>query len=176
MERGNTALSAGGAEMATQAQRKMTTHPVLTPEGRARLEAELTDLTEVQRPAAMVALHDAQEQGDGYESGVSEQATEAVAHIEHRIGELTDVLQSSQPLKRATRVGAARVGSTIVVRTPAGIKRTVRLVNTDEIDPHIGYISPESPVGCALMGKHAGDTALVPTPSGEVIYYILSVR
>jgi transcription elongation factor GreA len=62
------------------------------------------------------------------------------------------------------------------VRGPAGIKRTVKLVNTVEIYPHLGYISPESPIGRALMGKRAGETIVVATPGGEVTYTILAIR
>jgi transcription elongation factor GreA len=149
---------------------------MLTPEGRTRLEAELTELTEVQRPEAIAALHDAQEQGDGYESGVAEQAVETVERIERRMAELTTVLQSAAPLKRATRDRTVAVGSTIVVQTQAGLQRTVKVVNTYEIDPHLGYISPESPVGQALMGKRAGETVVVATPGGTVTYTILTIR
>ena len=50
------------------------------------------------------------------------------------------------------------------------------IVGSIEADPLDGKISDESPMGKALLGKKAGDMAVVETPKGAVEYKILSLE
>ncbi len=52
----------------------------------------------------------------------------------------------------------------------------VTLENATESDPQKGFISNESPLGDALLGKKKGDKIKVRTPKGEVEYRILEVK
>ena len=50
------------------------------------------------------------------------------------------------------------------------------LVGFTEADPLKLFISNESPIGIALMGKHVGETVEVDAPGGKIELKILSIR
>ena len=52
------------------------------------------------------------------------------------------------------------------------MRRTIRLVTTLRNDVLSDFISKESPLGLALMGKKAGDRVLVKV-NDKVSYYVL---
>src|SRR5579883_3081070 len=138
--------------------------PLLTAEGRAKLEAELKDLIEVQRPMIADDIHEAKEAGDVSESSAYEHAKNEQARIEGRIRELTELLNKAGTLELVTDSNVVRIGSTVEVKTSTGTERTFTIVSTHEADPKRGYISTESPVGSALIGKKKGDKVDVNTP------------
>lgn len=148
---------------------------LLTQEGRARLDAELKDLVEVQRPQIADDIHEAKEAGDISESSAYEHAKNEQARIEGRIRELTQLLNRAGTLELTTDSQFVRIGSTVEVRTDSGSERTFTIVSTHEADPKRRYISTESPVGSALMGKKPGESVDVTTPNGPVKYQILKV-
>ena len=49
------------------------------------------------------------------------------------------------------------------------------VVGPAESDPGSGRISSASPVGRALMGRAAGDDAIVTTPRGDVRYRVVAI-
>ena len=51
----------------------------------------------------------------------------------------------------------------------------VTLVGSAESDPMNGFISDESPIGVALMGKKVGNTVVAETPSGELKFKVLEI-
>ncbi len=150
--------------------------PLLTAEGRAKLEAELKDLIEVQRPMIADDIHEAKEAGDVSESSAYEHAKNEQARIEGRIRELTELLNKAGTLELVTDSNVVRIGSTVEVKTSTGTERTFTIVSTHEADPKRGYISTESPVGSALIGKKKGDKVDVNTPNGVVTYRVLKIR
>ena len=44
-------------------------------------------------------------------------------------------------------------GAWVTIEDEAGTEKTYRVVGPDEIDPRLGYISMDSPMGKALLGK-----------------------
>jgi transcription elongation factor GreA len=45
-----------------------------------------------------------------------------------------------------------------------------------EADPIHGYISNESPLGRALIGRKTGNRVIVEAPDGEIVFYIKAVE
>lgn len=154
--------------------------PLLTAEGRARLEAELKELVEVQRPMIADDIHEAKEAGDVSESSAYEHAKNEQARIEGRIRELTVLLNSAGTLELTTDSDVVRIGSTVEIRITTGAnsgkERTFTIVSTHEADPRANYISNESPVGSKLIGQKKGAKVKINTPNGDVTYQILKVR
>lgn len=150
--------------------------PLLTTEGRAKLEAELKDLIEVQRPMIADDIHEAKEAGDISESSAYEHAKNEQARIEGRIRELTELLNRAGTLELVTDAHSVRIGSTVEVKSSSGTERTFTIVSTHEADPKRGYISTESPVGAALVGRKVGDNVDVTTPNGVVTYSVVKIR
>ncbi len=62
--------------------------------------------------------------------------------------------------------GAAVVGSRVRIRDDDGSLDTYLLVAPGEADARSGSISPDSPLGRALLGRRAGETAEVSAPGG----------
>ena len=58
----------------------------------------------------------------------------------------------------------------------SGEKLSYQIVGEDEADLKLGLINVGSPIARALIGKHAGDTAVVEAPAGTRSYEIVDVR
>jgi transcription elongation factor GreB len=58
-------------------------------------------------------------------------------------------------------------GAFATVEDEAGAVTTFRLVGPDEVDASAGWISVESPVARALLGRRVGEVAIVRRPKGE---------
>ncbi len=151
----------------------------LTAEGKAALEAELTELLDVKRPALAARLHAAIKQGDLSENADYISAKEEQGFLEGRIREVQHKLRNAVLIEREpdTADGSAALGSQVTV-TEDGYDEpeTYWLVGPTEADPSKGYISHESPLGVALLGRRVGDVVTVSAPGGEMRFRILSVQ
>lgn len=147
---------------------------ITTPEGLAKLQAELKELKDVERPAILQRIKDAKELGDLSENADYSDAKDQQAFIEGRILEIETMLKNAE-VAGPSGGAAVAIGSEVVVVGPSG-ERTMRLVGATEADPSSGAISHESPLGRALFGRHAGDQVTVEAPSGPVSYTVKAVR
>jgi transcription elongation factor GreB len=68
-----------------------------------------------------------------------------------------------------------RFGARVTVRAENGEERRYRIVGVDEADVEHGQIAFVAPLARALLGKHAGETAVVRTPRGEEELDVVSV-
>jgi len=67
------------------------------------------------------------------------------------------------------------VGSTVSVKHGSN-ERKYTIVGASESNPSSGYISNESPLGVAFLGKKKGDEFEVLVPSGKMKYKILDIK
>jgi transcription elongation factor GreA len=72
--------------------------------------------------------------------------------------------------------GRAVVGSRITVSDADGSLDTYVLVAPGEADPRAGHISPESPLGAALLERRAGDLVEIAAPAGRRRMAVVSVE
>jgi transcription elongation factor GreA len=150
----------------------------LTREGLQRLREELDYLRDVRRPQVAASLEQARETNlsteaePGYELAKEEQATleKRILLIEHMLANAEIIDESA-----AQRSDTVRLGSTVVVKGEDDKEQTVHIVGPLEVNPLRGYISDESPVGRALMGRRAGDTVEVTVPNGTRRLKIVSL-
>ena len=70
--------------------------------------------------------------------------------------------------------GEIAIGMQATIELPDGNRQTFAIVGEDEADPVNGLVSWASPLGEALLGKRAGDTALWRRPAGDVAIRIVS--
>ncbi|MBA3307948.1 MAG: transcription elongation factor GreA [Chloroflexi bacterium] len=143
-------------------------------EGLARLSAELEDLRVVQRPQVISRVKHARELGDLRENADYEAARNEQSFLEGRIQSLQQLIDSAVIIA-GDRTGEVMLGSTVVAEV-GGDEATFHIVGSTEASPGDGRISNASPVGKALMGRHAGDEVLVKLPVGEISYRIVEVR
>ncbi len=150
----------------------------VTREGFERLTAELKDLTEVKRPRIVAAVAEARSHGDLRENAAYDAARQDQAMIEKRIIELESMLRNVNVLDDSVSRnanGVIGVGSKVTVDF-GGEDEQYTLVGAIEAKPTEGLISTESPIGRALVGKKAGDSAVVQTPGGSTTLTIRDVE
>lgn len=149
----------------------------MTTTGHAALEAELKHLKSVERPEVIAAIAEAREHGDLSENAEYHAARERQSFIEGRIQELEAALSLAEIIDPATLSGSTvKFGATVTVADDdTGEEITYQIVGAYESDADAGKISITAPIARALIGKSAGDTALVRTPKGDKSYEVVSV-
>ena len=156
----------------------MSTIPI-TKRGSEKLKEELQRLKHIERPAVVQAIAEARAQGDLSENAEYDAAKDKQGFIEGRIMEIEGKLSAAQIIDPAALDAGGRVvfGSTVEMEIEAtGDVVTYQIVGDDEADLKHGLISISSPIARALIGKEAGDVAVVQAPGGERNYEIIEVR
>ena len=156
----------------------MATIP-LTRRGAEKLKEELHRLKTVERHAVIQAISEARAQGDLSENAEYEAAKDKQAFIEGRILDIDGKLAAAQIIDPAEVNAGGRVvfGATVVLEEEeSGQEVTYQIVGEDEADLKAGMISIGSPIARAMIGKEAGDTAVVQAPGGVKHYEIVTVK
>ena len=147
----------------------------LTEAGKSRLEDELQDLRTRRRPELHARIQEATESGDISDNSEYEELKDEWASLEARIFELEQTLEHSEIIQRQEGDEVVGLGSTVTLRSDDGEEETWILVSPQEANTLDGTISTESPVGRAIVGCRSGDAATVPTPSGAIVYTVVTV-
>lgn len=150
----------------------------LTKEGFESLKVELEELTGAKRPKIVDRLEYARGQGDLTENVEYQTAREELDFLDGRIDELREVLENAQIVsskKSAKKSGEVSVGTKVTVGVN-GSKHVYEIVGEWEADPVNKKISPESPLGQALVGKKLGEAVDVEAPAGKISYKILAIE
>lgn len=149
----------------------------MTRQGYEALVNELKHLKAVVRPPVIEAVRLAREEGDLNENAEYQGAKERQAIVEAKIRHLEAQLAHAEVIDTTTLSGNRVVfGATVCVRDgETKEEKTFRLVGADEADPQKGWISIQSPVGRALVGKQIGDAVHVKVPKGLLEYEIVSL-
>jgi transcription elongation factor GreA len=140
----------------------------LTSDQRAALEAELAELEGPRRREIIDAIARAREFGDLAENFEYHAAKNEQGLLEARIAKLRDRLHHSVVVEHDTdeHVG---VGSIVEVEDGDGEKMEVEI-------SAVGGVSPDSPLGSALMGAVVGDVVDVEAPRGSWKARVLGIR
>ena len=148
-----------------------------TPEGAKRLRDELDDLWRVQRPAVTKAVQEAAAQGDRSENAEYTYGKKQLREIDRRVRFLRKRLEGlvvvSRPPDDRSRIF---FGAWVQVEDEAGEESGFRIVGPDEIDPARRYVSMDSPLARALMGKRVDDEVTIEVPGGTRRYVIVGIR
>ena len=148
-----------------------------TPEGAKRLRDELDDLWRVQRPAVTKAVQEAAAQGDRSENAEYTYGKKQLREIDRRVRFLRKRLEGlvvvSRPPDDRSRIF---FGAWVTLEDDEGHASEMRIVGPDEIEPARRYISMDSPLARALLGKRRDDEVTVVVPGGRRTYAVLGVR
>lgn len=147
----------------------------LTPEGEARLKAELADLTGPRREELAQRLRSAIQMGDLSENADYHKAKEDQAFLEGRIQELEAILRSAVIIEKK-QSDVVDVGAHVTIQEEGFDPETFYMVGAKEADPRNGKISNESPIGSALIGHKVGDVVEANTPGGKMKFKILKIE
>jgi len=148
----------------------------LTPEGKAKLKAELAELKGPRRQELARRLRSAIQMGDLSENADYHKAKEDQAFLEGRIQEIEAILRDAVIIEKNNNKNVVSIGSHVTIQEGDFPAETYHLVGPAEADPRSGRISHESPIGQALMDKKAGDVAEAETPGGRIKFKILKIE
>ncbi|MFL5680138.1 MAG: transcription elongation factor GreA [Chloroflexota bacterium] len=159
---------------APKPQKRAAEPVLLTADGLAHLESELAELV-ARRPGVVSRIRSAKELGDLKENSDYHAAREEQGFLEGRIQAIEAQLRAAVVVAAPTDKSRVVLGSRVTVDSD-GEERVLSIVGTTESNPGAGRISVGSPVAQALLGRSAGDEAVVRTPGGEVHYRIVSIE
>lgn len=148
----------------------------LTPEGYARLEAELLHLRTVRRPQVAEKIKRAKEMGGTDHNADYEEAKNDQAFVEGRILELENILKNAVVIRSPGGASRVQLGSRVTVANPEGKLENFTLVGSTEANPLEGKVSHLAPVGQALMGRKVGDEVEVKAPGGVIRLRIVQIE
>jgi len=150
----------------------------VTKAGYDRLNAELKELKENERPAVIKAIAEAREHGDLSENAEYHAARERQSFVEGRIQELEGLVSRADVID-PTKIGGDTIkfGATIeIVDEDTDEEKTYQIVGESEADIDSGKLNMRAPLARALIGKEVGDSVEVNTPGGGKSYEILNIK
>jgi transcription elongation factor GreB len=148
----------------------------ITEEGYQRLEEEAKYLWNVKRPETTRRVADAAAEGDRSENAEYIYGKKLLAEIDRRLrflGKRLDILKVVTDTPKDD--GRVYFGCYVTVEDDDGNESTYRIVGPDEWDAVPGYISMDSPMAGALIGKEEGDEVVIPRPKGDLHLVITEV-
>ena len=133
----------------------------LTASQRDALAAELAELEGPKRQAVILAIKTAREFGDLSENFEYHAAKNEQGLLEARIRTMRDRLDRAVVVEQdSSSSGEVAIGSTVEVEDETGELITVEISS-------VGGVSPDSPLGAALLGATPGDVVEVRAPRGS---------
>ena len=142
----------------------------LTQTQREQLEQELAELEGPRREEMVQAIKVARSFGDLSENFEYHAAKNEQGLLERRITIMRARLQNSVTVDEPTRASedTVSVGSKVQIENEQGEKIDLEISS-------VGGVSPDSPLGDALLGGKVGDTVKVKAPGGDWQAHIVAV-
>ncbi len=155
-----------------------TSTALITPEGHARLKAELDDLWRVRRPEVVRALSAAAAEGDRSENAEYTYRKKQLGEIDRRVRYLSKRLESLRVVDAApSDPEAVFFGAHVELEdTDSGELARYRIVGPDETDAKAGWISIDSPLARAMLKKRVDDEFEAMLPAGPVRFAVVAVE
>ena len=130
--------------------------PLITPEGEARLRAELHELWHVRRPQVTQSVSEAAAQGDRSENAEYTYGKKMLREIDSRVRFLTKRLEKLKVVsERPGDPNKVYFGAWVTLEDEDGEQARYRIVGPDELDLRQGMISIDSPLARALVAAGA---------------------
>jgi transcription elongation factor GreA len=155
----------------------MTATHRLTQDTYDRLQAELEDLRTRGRIEIAKAIEAARSLGDLSENGDYHAAKDSQGKMEARIRQLQAMLEDAEVVDAtAGRDGEVTTGVVVSLRYAGDEEIEQFLIGSiEERQEGVSVVSPNSPLGQALMGRRQGDRVSYDAPSGPLEVEIVKV-
>jgi len=150
---------------------------IITRVGYERLRAEMDELWRVRRPEVVKALAAAAAEGDRSENAEYTYRKKQLGEIDRRVRYLSKRLPSLKVVD-TTPSDPQRVffGAQVEVESvDSGEGQRYRIVGPDETDARQGWISIDSPLARAMLGKRGDDEFEAVLPAGPQRFVIVVV-
>lgn len=154
---------------------------LLTKEGLEELKERVNYLVVVKRKEVAEHLQHARSLGDLSENAEYDAAKLEQTQVEAEIAELEEKIKNAVIIEKTSK-NKVSVGSTVVVEFLGELEEgedanmTFRIVGETEADYSKGFISNESPLAKALLGKKEKEVVTVNAPHGEESYRIIAIK
>jgi transcription elongation factor GreB len=150
----------------------------MTPQGYARLRAELLQLIDEERPKTVEVVSWAAKNGDRSENGDYLYGKKRLREIDRRIRFLTKRLDVAEVADPSAHFGSDQVffGATVTYADAQGREHTITIKGIDEVDNLRGEVSWISPIARALLKAREGDEVQFMSPGGLQVLEVLEVR
>lgn len=149
---------------------------LITPEGEARMRAELHELWHVRRPQVTQSVSEAAAQGDRSENAEYTYGKKMLREIDSRVRFLTKRLEALKVVsEKPSDPNKVYFGAWVTVEDEDGRESRYRIVGPDELDLKQNLISIDSPLARALIGKALDAEVRVQAPTGEKLLYIVDI-
>ncbi len=150
---------------------------ILSKEYLEKLEDELEYLKTKRRPEIAEKIKIARSFGDLSENADYDEAKNEQGEVESRIAKVEDMIRNAKTIEVNLDSDEVGVGNTVIVFDEEFEEELkYKIVGTAESNPLEGYISNESPVGAALLGKKLNDRVEVNTPNGKMYFIIKEIN
>ena len=137
-------------------------HNDLTKQDIEKMQAELDDRILRQRPVLIEEVKRTRAFGDLSENYEYKAAKQAKNRNESRIRYLTNMIKTATVIEDHSAQDEVGLFDKVTLYLPEDDETmVVRVCTTVRTDPSSGFISKESPLGGAILGRHAGDQVSV---------------
>ncbi len=151
--------------------------PYITPEGRKHLSEEMSYLWKIKRPQVTQAVAEAAAMGDRSENAEYIYGKKELRRIDARIRFLAKRLAELIVVDKIPGdTSKVFFGAWVEIEDTDGNMHRYRIVGPDEFDPGKNFISIDSPMAKALLGKIEGDEVVVGRLNGTAVFVVISVH
>ena len=149
---------------------------LITRYGYNQLKAELEQLWRIERPETTKKVTWAASLGDRSENADYQYNKKRLREIDRRVRYLRRCLEQLRVVDYAEeQEGYVYFGAWVAVENDQSETKRFRIVGYDEIFSRHDYISVDSPMARALLGKQIDDEIVVQTPHGEAWWSITHI-
>ena len=160
----------------TQTSNRMEKKIYITPRGARQLREELAYLWRDKRPLVTEQVRAAAALGDRSENAEYQYGKRQLREIDRRIRYLQKRLEN---LSVVDRIPSDRdrvfFGAFVTLCTETDETLSIRIVGEDEIDLDNQWISMNTPLTRAIIGKSLGDEVEIQRPAGKITAEIVSI-
>lgn len=151
--------------------------PLITREGFQALQSELKQLWKVERPETTRLVTWAASLGDRSENADYQYNKKKLREIDRRVRYLKKALENCQIVDyNPQQEGSIYFGAWVELENDTGQTLRVRIVGVEEIYRSKKYISINSPMAKACIGKRVDDEIIVGTPQGQMFWHVKRIN
>lgn len=150
---------------------------LITRAGWESLDKRLKFLWKEERPRVTKVVSWAASLGDRSENADYKENKHLLRTIDKEIRFLVKRLEELEIVDyHPQQEGKVFFGAYVELEDDEGQIMRCRIVGKDELDPKKNFITVNSPMSKALIGKEVDDEVMVQTPAGEKIWYINKIQ
>ena len=137
-----------------------------------KMEEEIAYRTDVLGPQLLKEMSRTREYGDLSENAEYKEAKREKRKNEGRIRYLNAMIRTAKVIEVGDRDGVVNLFDRVkIYNEKAKAEKEIQIVTTLRQNALLGFVSKESPLGSAIMGKKLGDRVLVKV-SDTMSYYV----